>query len=216
MKASTLKTLVSLQSRSNRRSTPNTITPTSATCYCYANIILPNSTRPTLVRSLRSFFFFSVPKSRAGSVTCEGDVTYTWTYTRFAEGNTNGIIIHTVTVISFHGPSFAAIPLSLTTTVIKSLAANIVLPTPSAILDKFAELRSHSNWPCSETGPEVTREEPHRLYLDLHRLRRRQPQDYVHTVTIEYAPFAAMIPSNDCYNGLLILANIILPQHHRR
>jgi hypothetical protein len=43
--------------------------------------------------------------------------------------------------------------------------------------------------------------------MDLHGLRR-QSADYVHTVTIEYAPFPAIVPTSDvvdCY------ANIVLP-----
>jgi hypothetical protein len=45
------------------------------------------------------------------------------------------------------------------------------------------------------------------IYLDIYRLRRKL-QDYVHTVTIEYAPFPAIPPTSDvvdCY------ANIVLP-----
>jgi hypothetical protein len=45
------------------------------------------------------------------------------------------------------------------------------------------------------------------IYLDIYRLRRNT-QDYVHTVTIEYAPFPAIPPTSDvvdCY------ANIVLP-----
>jgi hypothetical protein len=45
------------------------------------------------------------------------------------------------------------------------------------------------------------------IYMDIYGLRRKL-QDYVHTVTIEYAPFPAIPPTSDvvdCY------ANIVLP-----
>jgi hypothetical protein len=45
------------------------------------------------------------------------------------------------------------------------------------------------------------------IYLDLHDCEGNT-QDYVHTVTIEYAPFPAIVPTSDvvdCY------ANIVLP-----
>ncbi|MBK9983600.1 MAG: hypothetical protein IPP15_14675 [Saprospiraceae bacterium] len=57
----------------------------------------------------------------SGSVLCEGDITYTWTYTD-CEGNTQDYV-HTVTIE--YSP-FPAIP---STSAVVDCYANIILPT---------------------------------------------------------------------------------------
>ena len=76
--------------------------------------------------------------------------------------------------------------------------ANIVLPTPPVVTDNCGNVLIPTG-PVESTPPDC--EGDHHLYLDLYGLRREQ-QAYVHTVTIEYEPFAAIPPTSatvDCY-----------------
>ena len=131
-----------------------------------------------------------------GSVTCEGDITYTWTYSD-CEGNSQDYV-HTVTIV--YAP-FASIP---PTTAVVDCYANIVLPTLPTIRMQLRELLLFRQvllkLDCYFEG-DIT-------YTWTYTDCEGNTQDYVHTVTIEYSPFAAIPPTTDvvdCY------ANIILP-----
>ena len=169
------------------------IPPTTDVVDCYANIVLP--TPPTITDNCGVTLIPSGPVE-TGSVTCEGDITYTWTYTD-CEGNTQDYV-HTVTIEYL---PFTAIP---PTTSVVDCYANIVLPTPPTILDNCGVT-------LTPTGPveigSVTCEGDI-TYTWTYTDCEGNTQEYVHTVTIEYAPFAAITPTTavvDCY------ANIILP-----
>ena len=99
-----------------RLNTLHSIPPTTSVVDCYANIVLP--TPPTVTDNCGVTLTPTGPVE-SGSVTCEGDITYTWTYTD-CEGNTQDYV-HTVTIEYL---PFAAIP---PTTAVVDCYANIVL-----------------------------------------------------------------------------------------
>jgi hypothetical protein len=69
---------------------------------CYANIVLP---APPVVTDNCGVTLTPTGPVETGTVVCEGDFTYTWTYTD-CEGNTQDYV-HTVT---FEYDPFPAIP----------------------------------------------------------------------------------------------------------
>jgi hypothetical protein len=60
---------------------------------CYANIVLP---APPVVTDNCGVTLTPTGPVETGTVVCEGDITYTWTYTD-CEGNTQDYV-HTVTI----------------------------------------------------------------------------------------------------------------------
>ncbi|MBK9983607.1 MAG: hypothetical protein IPP15_14710 [Saprospiraceae bacterium] len=169
------------------------IPPTTAVVDCYANIILP--VPPTVLDNCNVSLTPTGPVE-TGSIACEGDITYTWTYTD-CEGNTQDYV-HTVTV---EYQPFVAIP---PTTAVVDCYANIILPSPPVVTDNCGVT-------LSPTGPVETGSvtcEGDITYTWTYTDCEGNTQGYVHTVTVEYQPFAAIPPTNavvDCY------ANIVLP-----
>src|SRR6185436_1678608 len=169
------------------------ILPTLAVVDCYANIILPF---PPTVTDNCGVILTPTGPVETGSVTCEGNTTYTWTYTD-CEGNTQDFV-HTVTI---EYELFSSI---LPTTAVVDCYANIILPTPLIVTDNCGVI-------LTPTGPVETGSvscEGDITYTWTYTDCEGNTQNYVHTVTIEYEPFYA-IPSTsavvDCY------ANIVLP-----
>jgi hypothetical protein len=127
---------------------------------------------------------------------CEGDFTYTWTYTD-CEGNTQDYV-HTVTI---EYDPFPAIP---PTTDVVDCYANIVLPAPPVVTDNCGVT-------LTPTGPVETGTVCAKATLPIHGhipTAKEIHRTMYHTVTIEYDPFPAIPPTTDvvdCY------ANIVLP-----
>jgi hypothetical protein len=160
---------------------------------CYANIVLP---APPVVTDNCGVTLTPTGPVETGTVLCEGDFTYTWTYTD-CEGNTQDYV-HTVTI---EYDPFPAIP---PTTDVVDCYANIVLPAPPVVTDNCGVTLTPTG--PVETGTVLCEGDftIHWTYTDC----EGNTQDYVHTVTIEYDPFPAVPPTTDvvdCY------ANIVLP-----
>jgi hypothetical protein len=68
---------------------------------CYANIVLP---APPVVTDNCGVTLIPTGPVETGTVVCEGDITYTWTYTD-CEGNTQDYV-HTVTIEYDPFPAF--------------------------------------------------------------------------------------------------------------
>ena len=157
------------------------IPPTTSIVDCYANIILPT---PPAVTDNCGVTLTPTGPVETGSVTCEGDITYTWTYTD-CEGNTQDYV-HTVTI---EYEPFAAIP---PTTAVVDCYANIVLPTPPTILDNCGVT-------LTPTGPVESGSvtcEGDITYTWTYTDCEGNTQDYVHTVTIEYSPIRSDTSDN--------------------
>ena len=134
-----------------------------------------------------------------GAAVCEGVITYTWTYTD-CEGNKQDYV-HTITI---EYEPFAAITPTMD---VADCYANILLPTPPSVTDNCGTALTPSG--PVETGTSAC--EGMITYTWTYTDCEGNTQDYVHTVTIEYEPFAAIAPTTDiadCY------ANIILRFHH--
>ncbi len=165
----------------------------TAVADCYANIVLP---APPTVSDNCGVTLIPMGPVESGSATCEGTITYTWTYTE-CEGNTQDYV-HTVTI---EYEPFAAIA---PTTGIADCYANIILPSPPTVLDNCGVTLIPSS--PVETGTAVC--EGTITYTWTYTDCEGNTEDYFHTVTIEYVPFAAIAPTTDvadCY------ANIVLP-----
>ena len=169
------------------------IPATTATVDCIAEIIVP--TPPTITDNCGTPLTPTGPVVSAPQA-CEGDITYTWTYTD-CEGNSQQYV-HTVT-IEFE--PFPAIP---ATTATVDCIAEIIVPTPPTITDNCGT-------PLTPTGPVVSAPqacEGDITYTWTYTDCEGNSQQYVHTVTIEFEPFPA-IPATtatvDC------IAEIIVP-----
>ena len=169
------------------------IAPTTDIVDCYANIVLP---APPTVEDNCGVVLTPTGPVESTPPSCEGDITYTWTYTD-CEGNTEDYV-HTVTI---EYEPFAAIA---PTTDIVDCYANIVLPAPPTVEDNCGVVLTPTG-PVESTPPSCEGDITYTwTYTDC----EGNSEDYVHTVTIEYEPFAAIAPTTDivdCY------ANIVLP-----
>jgi hypothetical protein len=113
----------------------------------------------------------------SSSPACEGDITYTWTYTDCA-GNTQDYV-HTVTITYL---PFAAIA---PTTATVACEADIVMPTLPTVLDNCGNT-------LTPTGPVVSSSpacEGDITYTWTYTDCAGNTQDYVHTVTITLSAF---------------------------
>jgi hypothetical protein len=137
------------------------ITPTFATVDCIANIVMP--TLPTVVDNCGNPLTPTGPVQSAVPA-CEGDITWTWTYTD-CEGNFQDYV-HTVTI------EYEPFPAITPTFATVDCIANIVMPDPAS---GGGQLRqpAHPHRACSERHTRLRR--GHHLHLDLHRLRRELP-----------------------------------------
>ncbi|MBK9983606.1 MAG: hypothetical protein IPP15_14705 [Saprospiraceae bacterium] len=93
------------------------IPPTNAVVDCYANIVLPV---PPAVTDNCGVALLPTGPVETGTILCEGDLTYTWTYTD-CEGNTQDYV-HTITI------EYEPFPAILATTAVVDCYANIILP----------------------------------------------------------------------------------------
>ena len=167
--------------------------PTTAAVGCYADIVLP--TPPTVTDDCGTTLTPTGPVE--GTVpACEGDVTYTWTYTDCA-GFTHDYV-HTVTItrVDFTAPS--------PTTAAVDCYADIVLPTPPTVTDDCGTTLTPTG-PVEGTVPACEGDVTYTwTYTDCAGFTH----DYVHTVTITRVDFTAPSPTTaavDCY------ADIVLP-----
>jgi hypothetical protein len=169
------------------------ITPTFATVDCIANIVMP--TLPVVVDNCGN------PLTPTGPVqsaipTCEGDITYTWTYTD-CEGNFQDYV-HTVTI------EYEPFPAITPTFATVDCIANIVMPTLPVVVDNCGN-------PLTPTGPvqsAIPTCEGDITYTWTYTDCEGNFQDYVHTVTIEYEPFPAITPT---FATVDCIANIVMP-----
>ena len=155
---------------------------TSETVTCEADIVVV--TPPTIQDACLNDITPTGPVVSA-SPACEGDITYTWTYTDCA-GNTQDYV-HTVTIDI---PPFAAIPGTSETV---SCEADIVVVTPPTIQDACLN-------DITPTGPVVSASpvcEGDITYTWTYTDCAGNTQDYVHTVTIDIPPFAAIPGTNE-------------------
>ncbi|WP_139002668.1 T9SS type A sorting domain-containing protein [Hyunsoonleella aestuarii] len=157
------------------------ITPTSATVACEADIVPP--TLPEVKDNCGNILQPGAVVVSASPV-CEGDITYTWTYTD-CEGNTQDYV-HTVTIE--YEPFGAITPTSATV----ACEADIVPPTLPEVKDNCGNILQPgavvvSASPVCEGDITYTW-----TYTDC----EGNTQDYVHTVTIEYEPFGAITPTS--------------------
>jgi hypothetical protein len=106
---------------------------------------------------------------------CEGDYTYTWTI-HDCEGNSQDYV-HTVTI------EYAPFPAIAPTSDVVDCYANIVLPAPPVITDNCGVTLTPTG--PVETGSVVC--EGDYTYTWTYTDCEGNSQDYVHTVTIEYA-----------------------------
>ncbi|WP_418509810.1 hypothetical protein, partial [Corallibacter sp.] len=168
-------------------------TATSDTVACYDNIVLP--TLPTVADNCGNTLTPSAVVEST-SPDCEGDITYTWTYTD-CEGNTHDYV-HTVTI---EVEDFTA-PTATSDTV--ACYDNIVLPTLPTVTDNCGNTLTPSAV-VESTSPDCEGDITYTwTYTDC----EGNTHDYVHTVTIEVEDFTAPAPTSDtvaCYD------NIVLP-----
>jgi peptide methionine sulfoxide reductase MsrA len=150
---------------------------------CYANIVLP---APPVVTDNCGVTLTPTGPVETGSVVCEGDFTYTWTYTD-CEGNTQDYV-HTVTI------EYDPFPAIAPTTDVVDCYANIVLPAPPVVTDNCGVTLTPTG--PVETGSVVC--EGDFTYTWTYTDCEGNTQDYVHTVTIEYDPFPAGSTDNGC------------------
>jgi cytosine/uracil/thiamine/allantoin permease len=167
--------------------------PTSETVNCYADILLP--TPPTVFDACGTELISTGPVE-SGVPACEGDITYTWTYTDCA-GSTHDYV-HTVSIDipDFTPPS----PTSETA----NCYADIILPTPPTVFDACGNEITPSG--PVESGIPVC--EGDITYTWTYTDCAGSTHDYVHTVTIDIPDFAPPAPTSetvDCY------ADIVLP-----
>jgi hypothetical protein len=169
------------------------ISPTTDVIDCYANIVLPAP--PVITDNCGVTLTPSGPVE--GSVpSCEGDVTYTWTYAD-CEGNTQNYV-HTVSII--YQPIGPITP----TTDVVACYADIVLPAPPVVTDNCGA-NIIPTGPIEGTVPTCAGNVTYTwTYTDC----SGNVELYVHTVTIDYLPIGPIAPTSDvedCY------ANIVLP-----
>jgi hypothetical protein len=171
------------------------ISPTTDTVDCYDNIVLPD---PPTVYDNCGVEITDITGPVEGIVPeCEGELTYTWTYTDCA-GHSQ-LYVHTVTI------AYQPFPAISPTTGIVDCYDNIVLPIPPAVYDNCGVEITDITGPVEGTIPECEGEVTYTwTYTDC----AGHSQLYVHTVTIAYQPFPAISPTTDivdCYD------NIVLP-----
>jgi hypothetical protein len=130
--------------------------PTTDVVDCYANIVLP---APPVVTDNCGVTLTPTGPVETGSVVCEGDYTYTWTYAD-CEGNSQDYV-HTVTI------EYAPFPAIAPTSDVVDCYANIVLPAPPVITDNCGSDinsdRTCRNRKCCVRGRLY-------IYLDIYRL----------------------------------------------
>ena len=126
-----------------------------------------------------------IPSGPVASATpdCEGVITYTWTYTD-CEGNTQDYV-HTVTV---EREPFAAIA---PTTATVACVDDIQMPTLPTVTDACGTVLIPSG-PVASATPDC---EGVITYTWTYTDCEGNTQDYVHTVTVEREPFAAIAPT---------------------
>ncbi|HLF63580.1 MAG TPA: hypothetical protein VI603_07500, partial [Saprospiraceae bacterium] len=167
--------------------------PTSETVNCYADIVLP--VPPIVFDACGTELLPSGPVESSVPL-CEGDITYTWTYTDCA-GSTHDYV-HTVTIDI---PDFTP-PAPTSETV--NCYADIVLPAPPIVFDACGtELIPggpvESGVPLCEGDITYTW-----TYTDC----AGSIHDYVHTVTIDIPDFTPPAPTSETVN---CYADIVLP-----
>ncbi|WP_430974654.1 hypothetical protein, partial [Sunxiuqinia rutila] len=170
------------------------IAPTTATVACYNDIVLP--TPPTVTDNCGNEIT-NITGPVEGTVPgCEGDVTYTWTYTD-CEGNTQDYV-HTVTI---EREPFAVIA---PTTATVACYADIEMPTLPTVTDNCGNEITNITGPVEGTVPGCEGDVTYTwTYSDC----EGNTQDYVHTITIEREPFAAIAPTTvtvACYNDIVL------------
>ncbi|TRO62869.1 hypothetical protein FGM01_14400, partial [Christiangramia sabulilitoris] len=148
-----------------------TPTATFADVACYDDIVLP--TPPTVLDSCGESITPSDPVE--GTVPdCEGDVTYTWTYTDCADNSVD--YVHTVTI------DYDELETPTATFADVACYDDIVLPTPPTVLDSCGESITPSD-PVEGTVPDCEGDVTYTwTYTDC----ADNSVDYVHTVTIDY------------------------------
>jgi hypothetical protein len=166
---------------------------TSETVACYADIVLP---APPAVNDHCGNPITPTGPVESTPPACEGDITYTWTYTD-CEGNTHDWV-HTVTI---EREDFT-VPANTSETV--ACYADIVLPAPPAVND-------HCGDPITPTGPvesTVPACEGNITYTWTYTDCEGNTHDWVHTVTIEREDFT--VPANTS-ETVACYADIVLP-----
>jgi hypothetical protein len=171
------------------------ISPTTDTVDCYDNIVLPDP--PTVYDNCGAEITDITGPVEGAIPECEGEVTYTWTYTDCA-GYTQ-LYVHTVTI------AYQPFPAIAPTTDTVDCYDNIVLPAPPTVYDNCGAEITDITGPVEGAIPECEGEVTYTwTYTDC----AGYTQLYVHTVTIAYQPFPAIAPTTDtvdCYD------NIVLP-----
>ncbi|TYB79870.1 gliding motility-associated C-terminal domain-containing protein, partial [Bizionia myxarmorum] len=157
----------------------DTITPTSAPADCYAGIVLP--TLPSVTDACGNVLTPTGPVE-SSTPSCEGAVTYTWTYTDCA-GNTQDYV-HTANIAL---PEFDAIA---ATSAPADCYANIILPTLPSVSDACGNLLTPTG-PVESPTPSC---EGAVTYTWTYTDCAGNTQDYVHTANIEFTAFT--LPSN--------------------
>ncbi|MEM7574093.1 MAG: hypothetical protein AAF433_14390, partial [Bacteroidota bacterium] len=172
------------------------ITPTSETVACAADLAAP--TLPVVTDNCGAELTPTGPVVSA-TPSCEGDVTYTYTYTDCA-GNSEDYV-HTITIDYEPFPAIA--PTSETV----ACAADLTAPTPPVVTDNCgAELTPTG--PVVSTTPSCEGDVTYTYtYIDC----AGNAQDYVHTITIEYEPFPAIAPTSETVACAADLAAPTLP-----
>src|SRR5690606_21554935 len=156
--------------------------PTSETVNCYADISLPPP--PTVQDACGNDLIPTGPVVSA-TPACEGDITYTWTYTDCA-GSTHDYV-HTVTIDI---PDFTP-PAPTSETV--QCVADIVVVTPPAVQDACGN-------DLIPTGPVVSATpacEGDITYTWTYTDCAGSTHDYVHTVTIDIPDFTPPTPTSE-------------------
>ena len=167
--------------------------PTTATVNCYSSIVIP--TPPTVFDGCNNVLTPTGPVESSPLPTCEGDVTYTWTYID-GVGDPH-YYVHTVTI---EREDFI-MPSNTSSTV--SCAAEIVAPTPPSVNDNCGAPIT----PVAGTPPTEPSCEGDMVYSWTYTDCEGNSHIWSHTITIEYAPFAAITPTAEtvtCYDDIVI------------
>ncbi|TYB73160.1 SprB repeat-containing protein, partial [Bizionia myxarmorum] len=170
----------------------DTITATSTPADCYASIVLP--TLPSVTDACGNVLTPTGPVE-SSTPSCEGAVTYTWTYTDCA-GNTQDYV-HTANIAL---PEFDTIT---ATSAPADCYAGIVLPTLPSVTDACGNVLTptgpvESSTPSCEGAVTYTW-----TYTDC----AGNTQDYVHTANIALPEFDTITPTSapaDCYAGIVL------------
>ena len=170
------------------------IAPTTATVGCYGDITIPV---PPMVYDNCGSLITNISGPVESTIpTCEGDVTYTWTYTD-CEGNSQ-LYVHTVTIerVDF------TLPANTSATV--ACVADIVVPTPPAVNDACGNPIT----PVAGTAPIAPSCEGTMVYSWTYTDCEGNNHIWSHTITIERLPFAPIAPTSAT---VACAANIVMP-----